>query len=87
MSAPSIDCASSVEPLPLRHMQKHQGAWLDRRLPLKSFVEIFVTQTKDIPADGPRRECCGSYDHPNGDQQRQIIIQNAQHCCNNSPYS
>ena len=34
MSAPSIDCASSVEPLPLRHMQKRQGAWLNRRLPL-----------------------------------------------------
>ena len=35
MSAPSIDRASSVESLPLRHMQKHQGAWLNRRLPLK----------------------------------------------------
>ena len=34
MSAPSIDCASSVEPLPLRHMHKHHGAWLNRRLPL-----------------------------------------------------
>ena len=43
--------------------------------------------TPDLPAQGPRRECCGSYDHPQADQQRQIIVENAQQCCNSSPYS
>ena len=41
MSAPSTDCASSVEPLPLRHMQKNQGAWLKRRLPLNNSLLWF----------------------------------------------
>ena len=40
MSAPSIDCASSVEPLPLRHMHKRLGAWLNRRLPLIEYRKV-----------------------------------------------
>ena len=64
MSAPSIDYASSIESLPLRHMQKHQGAWLNRRLPLNT--EVLLKLTLGGIDFGRKRQLTSNFDATKG---------------------